>query len=176
MKPEREKLVVVANTDVLWVVADVPESRLREIPPKAKATIAIASATDQTFSGTVTNIAASVNSETRSIPVRIEVKGDPALKPGMFAQVDIAGRTADGDEAVLAVPDAAIQTVDGSTAVFVAVKGEENTFAVRHVGIGAPAGGMVPIVSGLKEGERIATAGTFVLKADLGKAGAKEEE
>jgi hypothetical protein len=32
------------------------------------------------------------------------------------------------------------------------------------------------MLSGLKEGERIVVAGTFILKADLGKSGAAHED
>jgi len=60
--------------------------------------------------------------------------------------------------------------------VFLPVKGEENTFAVRLVSTGTSAGGLVSIISGLEEGERIVTAGTFILKADLLKSTAKDED
>jgi cobalt-zinc-cadmium efflux system membrane fusion protein len=57
----------------------------------------------------------------------------------------------------------------------VPVEGEANTFAKRPVMIGDAAGGLVPIKSGLREGELVATTGTFILKADLGKSGAAHE-
>jgi cobalt-zinc-cadmium efflux system membrane fusion protein len=178
VKPEREKLLVVADTSVLWAIVDVPEARLREVARGAKVTISVAAMGDRTFDGTVSHIAPSVDDATRSIKVRVEMKGDPSLKPGMFAQADIsAGAKGDnGDESVLAVPDEAIQTVNGSTALFLPVKIEENTFAVRLVSTGTTAGGMVSIVSGLEEGERIVMAGTFILKADLLKSTAKDED
>ena len=176
VKPEREKLLVLADTSTFWVVADIPEARLKEVTPGAKAKITVASAGDQEFTGTVTNVAPSVDAATRSVRVRIEVKENPALKPGMFAQADISAHVEGDEEAVLAVPDSAIQTIDGSTAVFVPVKGEENTFTKRMVSIGNYAGGMVSIISGLKDGEHIVITGAFILKAELGKAGAKDED
>lgn len=176
VKPEREKLLVVADTATLWILADVPEGRLREIVVGAKAKMTVAAAGDREFSGTVTNIAPTVDAATRSIRIRIEVKGDPLLKPGMFAQANISARTDEGGEAVLTLPDAAIQTIGGSTAVFVPVKGEENTFAKKIVSVGTYAGGLVSIISGVEDGEKVVIAGTFILKADLGKAGAKEED
>lgn len=178
VKPDREKLVVVADTTTLWVIADVPEARLREVAPGAKATVTVAAAGEQPYDGTVSHVAATVDPATRSIPVRVEVKADPPLKPGQFAQVEIAARPpgGNGDAAVLAVPEGAVQIVDGSAAVFTPVRGEANTYAVRKVAVGPAVAGMVPVTSGLTEGERIVTAGTFILKADLGKAGAKDED
>jgi cobalt-zinc-cadmium efflux system membrane fusion protein len=177
VKPEREKLLVVADTSMLWAVVDVPEARLREVTKESKVTISVA-AGDRTFEGTISHIAPSVDEATRSIKVRVEVKGDPSLKPGMFAQAEITSKAKGdgGEDEVLAVPDGAVQTVNGSTAVFLPVKGEENTFAVRLVSTGSTVGGMVSIVAGLTEGERIVTAGTFILKADLLKASAKDED
>ena len=65
--------------------------------------------------------------------------------------------------------------VDGGPAVFVPVEAEENTFAKRAVTVGNRVGGWVPVLSGLKEGDPVVVSGTFVLKADLGKAGAAHE-
>jgi len=59
--------------------------------------------------------------------------------------------------------------------VFVPVEGEENTFAKRAVTIGPRAGGMIPITSGLKEGESVVVSGSFILKAELGKSEAEHE-
>ena len=77
---------------------------------------------------------------------------------------------------MLAVPDEAVQTVEGGPAVFVPVEGEENTFARRAVTRGQAGRRRVPVLSGLKEGEQVVVAGTFILKADLGKSGAAHED
>jgi cobalt-zinc-cadmium efflux system membrane fusion protein len=62
--------------------------------------------------------------------------------------------------------------VEGSPAVFVPVANEPNRFARRAVEIGRPVGGMVPVTKGLAEGEAVVVSGSFILKAELGKAGA----
>lgn len=171
VKPDREKLLVLADMTTLWVIADVPETRIAEVKPGAKAAVSVG---DQSIEGSVLRIGLSVDPSTRSVPVQIEVKADPALKPGMFAQADINIRA--GGEPVVAVPSSAIQNVDGSTAVFLPVDGQTNTFTRRMVSVGDAAGGMVPIVSGLDGGERIVTSGAFILKAELGKASAKDND
>lgn len=43
VKPEREKLLVVADTKIFWVWADFPESRAREVEEGAPARISLAS-------------------------------------------------------------------------------------------------------------------------------------
>jgi len=112
-----------------------------------------------------------LNPDTRTGSVRVEVaNSDDKLRPGMFASVMLTTGTAGNGDAVLAVPDEAVQTVEGAPAVFVPVEGEENTFVKRPVTVGRPTGGMVAVLSGLKEGEPIVVSGTFILKAELGKA------
>jgi cobalt-zinc-cadmium efflux system membrane fusion protein len=175
VKPDREKLLVVADMTTLWVMADVPESRLAEMKLGLKATISVG---DQSYEGTISQIGLSVDSSTRSVPVRIEVKANAALKPGMFAEADITSRLGgENSEAVVAVPSSAVQNVDaGSTAVFVPVKGYPNRFSRRLVSLGDSAGGMVGILSGLEDGEQIVTSGAFILKAEFGKASAKDSD
>jgi cobalt-zinc-cadmium efflux system membrane fusion protein len=171
VKPDREKLLVVADMSTLWVIADVPESRVAEIKTGAKASIAVG---DQSFDGTVSNVGVSVDPSTRSVPVRIEIKAAPGVKPGMFAEATLTSTA--GDEPVVAIPAGAIQSVDGSTAVFLPVDGKPDTFARRMVSVGDSAGGMVSIIAGLEGGERVVTSGAFILKAELGKAAAKDND
>jgi hypothetical protein len=44
------------------------------------------------------------------------------------------------------------------------------TFARRTVTVGPAVNGLVPVLSGLDEGEPVVVAGTFILKAELGKS------
>jgi cobalt-zinc-cadmium efflux system membrane fusion protein len=57
--------------------------------------------------------------------------------------------------------------------VFVPVPGEENTFTRRSVSVGRNIGGLVAVHSGLVEGEQLVVAGSFILKAELGKSTAE---
>ena len=177
VSPEKEALIVLANLDILWVLADVPEARLTEVVVGAKVRVIVGTDEGTTFTGAVSFISTAVDPATRSAQVRIEVQdGHLSLRPGMFARAEIEVKAKGaGTEPVLAVPDEAVQTVEGGPAVFVPVPGEDNTFAKRAVRIGKAVGGMVPIFSGLKEGESVVASGSFILKADLGKGSAGEE-
>ena len=174
--PEKEALLVLADLSTLWVIADVPEARLRDVAVGAAAQVRFGAVGDQPIAGKVSFIAPSLDPNTRTAQVRIEVQNaDGKLKPGMFATAVLASSAAGAGQAVLAVPDEAVQTVEGGPAVFVPVEGEPNTFAKRAVGIRPAVGGVVPITSGLKEGESVVVSGTFVLKAELGKSEAAHE-
>jgi cobalt-zinc-cadmium efflux system membrane fusion protein len=178
VSPDREAIMVLADLSNVWVLADVPEAKLAEIAAGAKAWVKVGSSESKPLEGQVAFISPMVDMTTRTAQVRIEVAAnDLPLKPGMFAQVEIVTTgvgTAAGSEPtpMIAVPDVAVQTVEGSPAIFVPVEGEPNTFAKRAVTIGRTVGGLVPIYSGLVEGERFVAAGTFILKAELGKGSA----
>lgn len=181
VSPDREALMVLANTSTLWVLADVPEARLHEVVVGAPARVAIGATTGagtKSIEGRVAFIAPLIDSGTRTAQVRIEVPSDSlTLRPGMFAQVEIIATDPAAKDAapVVAVPDEAVQTVEGGPAVFVPVKGEPGTFAKRAVTVGPTVGGMVPVFSGLVEGEEFVVSGTFILKAELGKGSAAHE-
>lgn len=179
--PDREYLMVLADASNLWVLADVPESKLLRIFPGAKAWIsvgAISDAKNKRFEGSVAFISPFVDPTTRTAQVRIEVPmAELGLRPGMFAQAEIVEMDP-GEPSpapVVAVPEDAIQTVEGGPALFVPVEGEPNTYAKRAVTIGRAVGGLVPVFSGLVEGELFVSQGTFILKADLGKGAAAHE-
>ncbi len=176
--PDREKLLVIANTEVLWVLADVPEARVHEVQVGATTWVTVGTVGSLNYQGQVAFVSPFVDPTTRTAQVRIEVPASEiALRPGMFAQVEIVASDPGGTmpAAVIAVPDEAIQTVEGGPAVFVPVAGEPNTFAKRAVSIGKTIGGLVPIHSGLQEGEEFVAAGSFILKAELGKGSAAHE-
>jgi cobalt-zinc-cadmium efflux system membrane fusion protein len=174
--PEDDRLLVVADMTKLWVLADVPEAKLKGLKPQAEARVTLAAMPGEKLAGVVSFVSHAVDPATRTATVRVEVD-NPAgqLRPGMFGTIEITTAGDDAGAEVLAVPDEAVQTVEGGPAVFVPVEGEENTFARRAVTVGNRVGGWVPVLSGLKEGEPVVVSGTFVLKADLGKAGAAHE-
>ncbi|WP_428937743.1 efflux RND transporter periplasmic adaptor subunit [Fontivita pretiosa] len=175
VSPEKEKLMVIADLSTVWVLADVPEAKLGQIRIGSPVQIAVAALAGHTFEGFVSYLSPELDPATRTARVRIEVRNaETKLMPGMFARADIAAGAADG-EPVLAVPEEAVQTVEGQAAVFVPVEGRPNRFAPRQVRVGQPIAGMVPIFAGLQEGEQYVAGGSFILKAELGKAGAAHE-
>lgn len=178
VSPEKESLIVIADTTTLWVLADVPEARLPEVVLGAPAWLKSGAVNGHKHEGAVSYISPMVDPRTRSAQVRIAVQCEHGtLWPGMFVQVEItATDQANPDPAaVIAVPAEAIQTVEGLPSVFVPVPNEPNTFARRAVTIGKTVAGLVPIYSGLVEGEEFVAAGSFILKAELGKATAEHQ-
>ncbi len=88
------------------------------------------------------------------------------------AQVDVPqsyeGRT------VLAVPQSALQTLEGRTTVF--VQTGPGLFVRRIVEPGHSFEGFTELYKGLKAGDVVVTEGSFVLKSEFAKATLVEEE
>lgn len=170
VSPEKEKLLVVADTSTLWLLADIPEARLADVEVGSKVEVQVAALPNRRIEGEVSLISSEVDPNTRTACLRIVVQNENGkLRPGMFARTLVHAAT-DDTMKTLVVPDEAVQTVEGKTAVFVPVEGEPNTFAKRNVVVGKSINGYAPIVSGLKTGEQVVVAGSFILKAELGKS------
>lgn len=168
---EREALAVLADVSRPWILAEVPEKQIHRVETGATATVIVGALNGQGFPGRVEYIAPVLDSQTRTAQVRIVLEEENLLlKPGMFAtarlRIDTPGKAARG---VLAVPEEAVQIVEGGPAVFVEADGDPNRFLKQPVKVGEAKGRMVPVLSGLEEGQRIVTAGSFILKAELAK-------
>jgi cobalt-zinc-cadmium efflux system membrane fusion protein len=156
-------IFAVADLSTAWILADVYEKDVAAIHPGQEASILVDAYPGEVFRGRITNVSAFLDPKTRTAKVRCEVANpDGRLKLEMFATVQLptpAGRQA------LMVPSGALQQVGDRTLVFVPAGGDE--FEPRYVRTGARSDGWVEIAAGLKEGERVATHGSFFLKSTL---------
>jgi cobalt-zinc-cadmium efflux system membrane fusion protein len=158
-----KSLYTVADLSSVWVMVDINEKDLAKVSKGQNAIVIIGAYPDLKFRGRINHLADVVDQATRTVKARIEVANPGRkLKPEMFATVELALQ-ADAPP-VLAVPEDALQDLNGRKVLFVAESDEE--FEPRPVETGRAAGGMVEIVSGLKEGERYAVKGSFMLKAE----------
>ena len=72
--PDKENLIVLADMTKLWIIADVPETKLNRIKSGKRAWVRVAAATDATLEGTVSVISPRLDANTRSVQVRIDVE------------------------------------------------------------------------------------------------------
>jgi len=159
-------MFVVSDLSRVWVVAEVDESRLSQVAAGRSVAVRVSAYPDVTFAGTVTLVGDVVNPRTRRVMVRCQLpNSDGRLKPEMFATVLLGG----GDpREVVVVPAAAVHAVDGKTVVF--VQQAEGVFRRREITAGPEQDGLVEVRAGLHAGERVVTAGSFLVKSELLKA------
>jgi cobalt-zinc-cadmium efflux system membrane fusion protein len=155
--PGGEALVEIADTSRLWAVADVPESDTALVAKGQKVSVSIPGARRQ-IEGVVDGLGSRIEPDTRRLSIYISLKGDIAgVAPGMYTELrfETAGQT-------LTVPVTAVLIKDGRQRV-VYVQRSDGRFEVREVRTGPTSGGMVPILDGLKAGERIVVRGALLL-------------
>jgi len=165
-------MFVVSDLSRVWVVAEVDESRLSQVEKGKPVTVRVAAYPDLAFDGTVTMVGDVVNPKTRRVMVRCQVPNiDGRHKPEMFATVVLATGEA---RPVVVVPAVAVHDVNGRAVVF--VQEADGAFRERAISSGPEANGLVEIRSGLRAGERVATAGSFLIKSQLLKASMQGDE
>ena len=90
-------------------------------------------------------------------------------RPGMTVEGDVY---VSEQEVSVAVTEESIQRMEDETVVFVK---EGDAYEMRPVKLGKSDGKYVEVIEGLKAGESYVSQGSFIVKADIGKAAAKHE-
>ncbi len=152
----------IADTSKLWVLADVPELGLAALRLGAEASIRVRHRPDLRFSGRISLIYPQVSVETRAARVRIEIANpDLVLLSNMFADVEIMA----GDDAErITVPESAV--IDSGTRKIVILERGEGLFEPREVKAGPRGNGLVAILDGVAEGDRVIVSANFLIDAE----------
>lgn len=157
-----EALYQVTDLSAVWAVADVFEQDIGWVKPGAKAKVRINAYPDKTFEGTISYVYPTLKSETRTIPVRIDLPNpNNLLKPGMFAQLELP-TAAKGS--VVTVPNSAV--IDSGTRQIVLVQAKEGRFEPRDVKLGARSDDRIEVLEGVREGEQVVVAANFLIDAE----------
>jgi cobalt-zinc-cadmium efflux system membrane fusion protein len=164
-------IVTLADLSMMWVQANVPERDAAEVRPGQTVLVHLDGYGNRQFTGRVIDVADQVDTNTGTVAVRCELpNGDGALRANMFGTVEIQAPL--GQDATL-VPDAALQDVNGQTAVF--IPSGNGRFTWRAVRTGYAADGMTQILSGVSAGTSVVADGSYWLKASLMKSTIPDE-
>jgi cobalt-zinc-cadmium efflux system membrane fusion protein len=161
-----DQLFTIADLSRVWIELDVYERDLGRVAVGQPVMVTTTAYGDRAFPGRIVYIGSVVDALKRTVQARVEVPNpDGALKPGMFARADIAVDTADA--VIIAVPEGAVQMLEGRTVVFVPGEAPGEFHAVDvTVGEGLP-GNRTRIVAGLEPGQPVVVAGGFLLRSEL---------
>lgn len=166
-----QTLYVVSDLSRLWAIAEVGETQLAAVRAGRPVSVRVAGYPGETFAGTISFVGDVINPRTRRVTVRCQVPNtDGRLKPEMYANISLG---ASEPHPAVVVPSAAVQEMEGRPFVF--VQGAGGAFVRRDVILGAERDGLVEIREGVREGERVATGGSFLLKSELLKGTLAEE-
>jgi Cu(I)/Ag(I) efflux system membrane fusion protein len=153
-------LFVVTDLSRVWAEVDVPEQDVPAIAAGMPLEIRIGALPAETFSGKVKFFQPVLDPATRTMKVYAEVQNPGLhLKPGMLGTAELRSEALER----LAVEEGAVVHTGDWCYVFVE---QGARLAPRTVVPGARGGGYVEVLSGLKEGERVATSATFLLDSE----------
>lgn len=152
--------VTVADTSTMWLIANVTESDIPNIRLKQPVSVSITALPGEKFQGVVTSIGSSVDPNTRRIPIRSEIKDSKhQLRQQMLATYVI--QTGEPVHSIAIPANGIVREGDGTMTIFVTT--DEKTFTRRAVRTGQQQQGLIQVLEGLSDGEKVATDGAIFL-------------
>jgi Cu(I)/Ag(I) efflux system membrane fusion protein len=154
-------LYEVADLSTVWISADIYESEVSAVTLNQSASITFAAYPEKIFRGNVSYVYPSLNTEARTVRVRVELPNpELKLKPGMYGNVILRM------EAVptLVVPKEAVLETGLRQLVF--LDRGQGRYEPASVKLGRRSQDDVEVLEGLKEGDRIVTSANFLLDAE----------
>jgi cobalt-zinc-cadmium efflux system membrane fusion protein len=161
-----EVLLTLADPDQLWIAAEVAEQRLPQLNLEVgkEVTVRQPSQPGQSWSGRIRFVGASVDAQTRTVPVVIDLaNSERKLRPGMFVWADLPFLES---KDALAVPPSALARHELETFVFVEVGPRKYRRVDVEVLTETPQWTEVT-GSGLTAGVKVVDGGVFSLKSEL---------
>ena len=166
-----EKLFDIADLSTVWIISDVYEYELPMIRVGETAKIRMSYFPGKEYSSRIDYIYPTLAGETRTAKVRFSIPNPGGrLKPQMFTDVEVKI----GLGKKLAIPDDAV--IDTGTRQIVYVDKGEGLFEPREVMLGIRAEGFREVLMGLKAGEKVASAATFLIDSEAQLKGVKPLE
>jgi cobalt-zinc-cadmium efflux system membrane fusion protein len=151
-------LMTIADLSTVWITSNVPESSIRLIQVGEPVLISLAAFPDESFRGRVTRIADMVDPDTRTVKVQAELANpDGRFRPEMFGRI----LHSHGSRVVPAVPAGAV--VQSGQGPVVYIEKDQGVFERTKVVVEDARDGFVPILSGLRGGERVVVDGAVLL-------------
>ncbi|MCB9757456.1 MAG: efflux RND transporter periplasmic adaptor subunit [Candidatus Omnitrophica bacterium] len=156
----QENLYLPSHSGQTWVYIPVYEYEIGLIKEGQNVLIDAVAYPGDIFNGTITALTPILDSESRSVRVRVQVDDkDGKLKPEMFVNAKILIDL--GEK--LAIPQEAVMDSGMRKIVYVVL---DNHFTPVEVTLGPKAGEFYEVRSGLTEGQEIVTSGNFLIDAE----------
>ena len=159
-----QTVMKLARPEEKEVVFNVAENRLDELRHATAIALSLWAQPDKEYSGVVREIAPGADPATRTYAVKVAVQTPPAsMRLGMTSTVSIVRRS---DTSVVALPLSALYQQGSEPAVWIfsaAGDAAEGKVELRPVTVAAYIEKAVLIAAGLKEGEKVVTAGVHKL-------------
>jgi cobalt-zinc-cadmium efflux system membrane fusion protein len=163
------ELFVIADLSTVWVDLDVYRPDFGRLRPGQRVRVDAGDGTPPVET-TLSYLSPIGSPSTQTLLARAVLPNpDRSWRPGLFVTAEVE---TDARPAPVAVAAEAIQRLRDRDVVFVA---EDGVFQAQPVALGRRDGGRVEVQEGLAAGQRYVARGSFLVKAELGKAGASHD-
>ncbi|MFK5948383.1 MAG: efflux RND transporter periplasmic adaptor subunit [Methylococcales bacterium] len=151
-----------SNYQVVEVTAEIFERQWNWVKVGQQANMVVRGLPGVSFSGKVVRVEPPVGYTTRSLEISLKFKTDhPGLSQSMFAHISIIGQSRHN---ILMVPrDTVIKTEQQDRVVLLKDNGQYQPVTVIA---GEESGGMVEILSGLKNNDTVVSSGQFLIDSE----------
>jgi cobalt-zinc-cadmium efflux system membrane fusion protein len=164
---EDANVFTISDLSSVWAEMNVAARDMNAVRVGESVTVN-ATAFASSASGKIAYVGALLGEQTRTAKAHVVLPNPGnAWRPGLFVNVDVLAQETD---VPLAVAADAVQSVEQRQVVFVRVA---DGFRKQEVTLGRTDGKRVEILKGLSAGDIYAAAGSFVIKAELGKGSAE---
>jgi RND family efflux transporter MFP subunit len=145
-----ERVATVVSIDRLRVELTVPEQAIAQVKVGVPVRLSVDAYPGEEFTATVRFVSPALRVDQRALTVEaVAANPDGRLKPGLFATALIQQGT---PAPALLAPETAVETVSGTSRVYVMKDGKAEE---RIVTVGAKAASQVEITSGLAAGDQV---------------------
>jgi membrane fusion protein, copper/silver efflux system len=156
-----ESLLSIADLSSVWGVADVYESDLPYVKVGMPVTLTLPYWPSKTFTGTVFFVSPTLDPETRTLNVRMQIENaELLLKPEMFGNARLSYEL--GDK--LAIPEGAVMRT--GTEVYAFRDAGEGRLIPTAIKVGARSDGYFELLAGLNEGDKVVTSANFLVDSE----------
>ena len=160
-----DSLIVLANTDSLYVAASIRESDWSAVSldQGTVVSVLVPALGDRVFEARIRYFGREVQADTNSVPLVATIENSEGLlRPGMFVRVTIPiGKSRD----VLSVKPESVVQHENQSFVFVDMHG--GSFKRVDVSTGHASDDWIEVTKGLSPGQLVVTNGAFLLKSEL---------
>lgn len=163
-----DPIVPLQSIDPIYVNFSVPQQEVTSLKVGDPVNVTIEGLEGVAATGKITAINSLINPDTRNVEVQALFRNpDGTLRPGMFANVQVMGKS---NSDVIALPVSAINYAPYGDSVFIVeeVKGPDGKpykgVRQQFVKLGSTRGDQVVVLTGVKAGEEIVSSGVFKLR------------
>jgi len=146
----------------VWLEAAVPETQAGGLKVGQTVDARLPALPDRPVTGTLASILPENDQQSRTLRLRIELPNpDGQLRPGMTVEVslDLAGQSD-----VLQIPSEAVVRTGKRNLVMLAES--EGKFRPVEVSLGQESDGLIAVLHGLEEGQRVVASGQFLIDSE----------